>query len=231
MSGPISLLGGMEHRPGCETIDDRLLEIVGIDEPVVTVVPVASAPRKRAFTIDLARRYWSGRGAEVRIALPGEGRPDAVRGAIEAGDVIVLPGGDPQRLVCTLRDAELVEPILDRWRQGVALSGSSAGAMALAEWRPRLRPPSLLKLIPGFGVIAGCGVAPHYENATVRRWARRVSGRHPDLRVLGLGSYSGIVGAGERFQAVGPEAFVLLRDGHESRFEDGDQVSLDVAVA
>lgn len=228
MSGPLSLLGGMEHTPGCEPIDRRLLDAVEARTPVVTLVPAASSGRKRPNTIRLGRRYWTRLGAEVRIAVPSDDA-DHAADALASADVVVLPGGDPRRLDRTLRQTRLLDALLAVWRHGAALTGSSAGAIALAEWRPRLRPPAPLDLVHGFGVLRGCAVAPHYESRTIRRWARRVSRRRPDVTILGIGERSGIVGADGSFRATGPHPVALLRAGSEERFDDGDRLHLDAA--
>lgn len=142
--GRIALVGGGEHRAGCEPIDRWLMERSGRGRVRVTVIPAASTAATLAPTAALARNYWSALGAQVSVVVP-----DAAGTALADPDVVVLTGGVLGRLVRALGASPLWARVLDLWRAGTALSGSSAGAMALGAWRLALRAPNPLRLVPG----------------------------------------------------------------------------------
>src|SRR5438034_94602 len=50
------------------------------------------------------------------------------------GRFFYLVGGDPRLVPKTLADTPLWDAVVQAWRKGAALAGSSAGAMALGEW-------------------------------------------------------------------------------------------------
>ncbi len=97
-------------------------------------------------------------GVQVRFAFAGG--PDEVAqslGALEDPDLVVMTGG---HLHARLDGSPVHDRILDLWRKGVPISGSSAGAIALCEWRQYLQPPRPLKLVPAaFGLVPGTAAA------------------------------------------------------------------------
>ncbi|HEX6255824.1 MAG TPA: Type 1 glutamine amidotransferase-like domain-containing protein [Euzebyales bacterium] len=211
--GPIALLGGHEHRRGMEAIERLLLEQVGVAAPTVAIVPVAASVRQVGMVAALARTYWTSLGAAVRVALPDAHGSHQALDAVAWADVIVLPGGVPNRLVATLGASPVWDLILDRWRSGAALSGSSAGAMSLFAWRLRLYPPHPLDLIPGLGPFDGWVAAPHFSRFRAERWAAPLAHRFGHLGVLGLDEGTAVVGRGRRFRVVGRGALTLIEGG------------------
>lgn len=226
--GPIALLGGHEHREGTERIERTLLEQLGVAAPRVTVLPVAAPARQVGMVAALARTYWSRLGATVRIAMPHACGSHEALDAVAEADVIVLPGGVPNRLVAALGASPVWDLVVRRWRAGAALAGSSAGAMSLFAWRLRLYPPNPLALIPGLGPFDGWIAAPHFGRFHAERWATRVADRFGGLGVLGLDEGTAIVGRDGHFIVVGHGALTVIADGEMSVHSPGAQVALDV---
>lgn len=227
-SGPVALLGGDEHRRGSEAIERTLLDQLGVAAPTVAVVPVASAPRQVGMVASLARNYWAGLGTTVRIALPDDHGSRQALDAVDAADVIVLPGGVPNRLVAALGASPVWERILDRWRAGAALSGSSAGAMSLFAWRLRLFPPHPFDLVPGLGPFDGWIAAPHFSRFRAERWAATVARRFGGVGVLGLDESTAIVGRSGAFTVVGRGALTIVDGAAVTVHRRGAAIDLDI---
>jgi cyanophycinase-like exopeptidase len=214
--GDVCLQGGAELRPGCEAMDAAMLWAhgpglgsEGLARRVV-VVPFAGRPgRERAVAGANADGWYRRLGArDVDVVLdegPGfgdllaqltgpddgtDGTPDGppVRPP-RGGDLLVLPGGSPSRLLAALaphRDA-----LAAALARGVAVSGASAGAMVLCRWtvlpeggRPRV--------VDGLGLVPVDLVLVHFSGGS--GWldvARAVL--PPDAVVLGLPERSGAV--------------------------------------
>lgn len=211
--GPIALLGGLEHREGTEPIERTLLDLTGVAAPRVAVLPVASSGRQVGMVAALARTYWSGLGADVRVALPDGNGSGPALDAVAGADVVVLTGGVPNRLVAALGASPVWEAALQRWHDGAALVGSSAGAMSLFRWRLRLYPPHPLALVPGLGPLDGWVVAPHFSRFRAERYAAAVARRFGGLGVLGIDERTGLVGRGDRFTVVGDGTVTLVNGG------------------
>jgi cyanophycinase-like exopeptidase len=120
-SGPIALLSSEQFSTSTAGVDRALLERCG---PRVGVVVDADPSNAVALTSQAFAHYRS-LGAEPRIVRPDDGANDL--------DVLFLAGGDPKNLVPALMDSRLWADAIERWRAGMGLAGSSAGAMALCE--------------------------------------------------------------------------------------------------
>jgi cyanophycinase len=226
--GPVALLGGHEHRRGTEAIERTLLEQLGVAAPRVAVLPVASAPRQVGMVAALARTYWAALGTSVRIATPdGNGSHHALDVVADA-DVIVLTGGVPNRLVSALGASPVWDLIVQRWREGAAIGGSSAGAMSLFAWRLRLYPPNPLALLPGLGPFDGWIAAPHFSRFRAEHWAALVTRRFGDLGVLGIDEATAIVGRQGRFDVVGRGTVTVVTGGGLTVHPTGTALDLDI---
>jgi len=220
--GPIALIGGSEHLPGCEAIDRWLLAATGAQRPVVTVVPLASSIRTHGRAVERARRWWREFGVEAVIAGPTAAERDR---SIERADIIVLTGGVPDRLYSRLAGSATWDLILERWRQGAALSGSSSGAMVMASHRQSVRPP--FKVRPGFGLIANCAVAPHHELSFPRWVAERRAVRLPGIAIIGVDERTALIRTrSDEFRVVGSGGVTILNDQRSEHFPHGAVVDL-----
>lgn len=231
--GPLALLGGGEHRPACTPIDRWLLDATGRAVPRVVVVPVAAPRATLPSTAALARTWWYRLGAATQVVVPGRVPLQASLEAIADADVLVLPGGVPERLISALAASPVAEAILDRWRAGAALSGSSAGAMTLFSWRLRIASARPLQLAPGLGALDGHVAVPHFDrfigsSAVGRRFAERSRRRLHGLAVLGLDESTALVVQGGRARVLGAGA-VTIGDGRSWRVHSpGQEVDIDL---
>lgn len=219
--GPIALLGGGEHLPPCEAGDRRLLDLTGASAPSVAVIPAASSRRQFPRTSALARDHWRRLGASVQIVdvgMPCSGSLDL----IEAADLIVLPGGHPDRLMRQLANSALCESIFDRWSRGAGVAGSSAGAMCLFPHRLRLYPPNPLGLRPGLGILTGFVVAPHFDRFRARRWAHRACRFLPGRQVLGIDEDTSLVGHLDALRVYGTGGVVITSNRRSTEFRASD---------
>lgn len=227
MTGLLALLGGQEHTTGCEAIDRRLLEESRHDKPVVTVVLAATTPRRRAFKTNEATVYWHRLGVDVRFAMNGGPREtERSLEALEDPDVVVMTGGHPWLLHTRLDGSPVLRRILELRDQGVPLSGSSAGAIAMCEWRQHLQPPRPFQLVRAFGLVLGCAAAPHFDRYGLDRWAAQVSRRYPKLSILGLSDRTALVGRDGEFTVYGSSTVTLLEGRRVTRVPSSGSIEL-----
>lgn len=225
-SGPVALIGGWEHTRGCEPIDLKVLEIIGRSEPVVTVVPAASSERMVPIATERAQVYWQRLGGLLKVALPGRDDPSQIRDAIEEADIIVLTGGQSERIRYALHHTPTWEQIVARWAQGAAVVGSSMGLMELFELRFKVWPPRPLSLVPGLGLLHGHVAVPHFEKYGLRWWSPRVARRLGELKILGLDERTGLVGREGSFHVVGKGRVTVLGAEDHSVYPAGSEIDL-----
>lgn len=228
--GPIALLGGGEHLPPCEPIDRRLMALTGVGRPRVVVIPTAASDRQMPRTAALARNHWQRLGAaSVALVLAGQSEPRAHEEAIGTADVIVLPGGHPDRLMRHLAASPLFDAIYDRWLCGAALSGSSAGAMCMFRWQLRLYPPNPLKLQPGLGLLDNFLAAPHFDRLRARRWASWAARWLDGVTVLGIDESTGVVGTIDDLRVLGAGSVAVVDRQVRTEYRSGERVHIEVA--
>lgn len=229
MPGPIGLLGGLEHYEPTLPIDRRMLDEVGVFAPEVVILPLASFRNQAAPAGALAQAHWTSLGARARVVIPDSGRDRIALEMVQDADVIVLPGGVPNRLMAALSGSPILEAIIARWEAGAGVTGSSAGAIDLFERRLNLYPPDPFRLIPGFGLLQGFVVAPHFDRLRVRRWFSPFLKRMGGLAVLGIDESTGLVGRDGVMQVLGTGNVTIATDEAIDVYLTGDTLELDMA--
>jgi cyanophycinase-like exopeptidase len=230
LNGPVALIGGWVHSLPCLPVDHRLMELVGRERPVVTLVPFASSRRRLPQAEQTGRRFWEELGAEVRVALPNVAHSNHKPHALEGTNIVVLTGGYPVRLRSGLAGSPVWTRIQELWAQGAAVSGSSAGCMELCEWTLRLKPPNPFALVPGLGLIKNCVSLPHFNRYGISRLSRRLL-QLADLTLIGVDERTGLIGAGEDYEVVGVGAVTIIREGRSVRYPSGAKFELSLMPA
>ncbi len=101
-------------------------------------------------------------------------------------NLIYLIGGNPGYLLGALRDTPAMQTIIDAWQRGVALVGSSAGAMILCAaqlGRPSGAPEPW---IAGIGLVPRVLAAVHHERASDAYGMSLLQMLPPEYAVLGI---------------------------------------------
>ena len=231
VTGPVALVGSGEYLEVMLDVERSLLDG---RPPVYVQVPTAAAPEGEA---SLAR--WVALGREQAERLGVEARPVVARDWAEADDpalaalvegagLVYLSGGNPPFLADALRGTALWAAVEAAWRDGAALAGCSAGALALTSWVPDIRHPTR-PAQDGLGVVPHVRVIPHFD---------RFLGWMPDLvdrfllrapagtSVIGVDEDTALVHDGGRWTARGRQAvWLLTRDGRVP-FRDGEVLDL-----
>ena len=209
--GPIALVGSGEYLPEMADLEGSLIA----GRPARYVQLATAAVQDGPSVVD----HWHQLGITQAerlgvepVIVPVNDHDDAnnpdFAALIHGAGLIYLSGGDPNYLAETLRDSLVWSTIEATWREGAALAGCSAGAMARGAWIPSLRHPKKGSTA-GLGLLQHLGVVPHFD-----AFAARV----PDLLtrfVLPDESTMTIVGVDEKTALVGgPTEWTV--QGHQS---------------
>jgi cyanophycinase len=104
----------------------RTLEIAGGANARVLLIPQASAISTGEGSVAM----WRECGAKA-ITILDLKNPEAVK-AIEAADLIWMPGGDQNRLMQALEPTGVPAAIRERYKKGATVGGTSAGAAVIS---------------------------------------------------------------------------------------------------
>ena len=231
--GPLALVGGDEFRPGNEAADRLLIDAVRATDPARPAFVVVSAvvrhdPDRAVAT---ASAWFAGLGLTVE-ELPVRTRRQALDPAIAeraaSGSFFYLAGGDPGVVVELLRDSLVWTAIVDAWRKGAVLAGSSAGAMAMGAWtllRARRPGDAARQARPALGLVPGIAVAPHFGSfgATWVPSARPFLREHGGV-LLGLDERTAAIWQAGRWTAVGEGTVTVIDGASEHRAAAGEPI-------
>jgi cyanophycinase len=207
-----------------QAITSRTLEIAGGANARVLVVPQASAV---ANSGDSSAGMWRQRGAKAVTILDLADPPAAVK-AIQAADLIWMPGGDQNRLLDALMKADVTAAIRERYRQGATVGGTSAGAAVLSQLM--LTGEADLDHVKhgatvtreGLGLWPGVIVDQHFvRRERLHRLLAAVLDR-PQLVGVGIDESTAAVVTGSRFEVIG-SGQVIVFDARKAKVPPGQK--------
>jgi cyanophycinase len=228
-AGPLALVGGDELNPGNEP-QDRVLAAAAGDGPAF-VLATAAAKHRPDLAVANARRWFAPLGVDVR-ELPVLTRKHANDAAIAAdaatGRFFYLVGGDPGHTAQVLLGSKVWAAIAGAWRDGAALGGSSAGAMALGEWtliRGRYPGDDRRAYRHALALVPGVAVLPHFETFG-HRWLASASADAPrdDVVLLGLDERTAAVCRDGAWWAMGAGGVTVVRGDGRTRATSGEPI-------
>jgi cyanophycinase len=213
MSGTLAFVGGAEWQEGC-TFDATLLAASGGTD--VTVLPTAAAYEHPERAVECASRWFAGLGAEVR-GLMVLGRPDAEdakhAAAVRESRFLYLSGGSPMHLRSVLKSSAVWEALVEAWRDGAVLAGSSAGAMALCD--PMVDPRGGAFTV-GLGLIEQLAFIPHHDTWSPDKARRTIDLAPRGLPLLAVDERTAVIrGPDGDWSVAGAGRAVVFVDGRE----------------
>ena len=219
--GPIALVGSGEYLPVMADIEAGLLAGRAPRYAQLATAAVPDGPsvveRWHNLGIEQAQRL----GVEP-VILDVSDRNDAdnedIAAKVAGAGLVYLSGGNPGFLADTLRDSLVWKAIVAAWRDGAALAGCSAGAMAMTSWVPSLRHPRQggtngLALLPHLRVI------PHFDffaSKVPDLVTRFLLPHDPAITVIGIDEETALVGGPTQWTVQGRQsAWRLTSQGRE----------------
>jgi cyanophycinase len=189
-AGPLALVGGAEWTEGC-SFDPPLWEAVG--RPEVLVLPTAAAYEHPQRSVETAASWFATFGAKAR-GLMVLSRRDALEPAaaaeVKSATFLYLGGGSPMHLRSVLKDTPLWTALVEAWRGGAVVAGSSAGAMVLGD--PMVDPRGGA-LTLGLGLISNVAVLPHYDTWSEEKAHRTVQLATGHLRIAAIDERTALI--------------------------------------
>lgn len=161
MTGILALVGGAEWTEGCAAFDADLLASSGGTD--VLVLPTAAAFENPDKAVDHASEWFSTLGGRVTgldVLERSQALDPANADAVRTARFIYLSGGSPLHLRSVLKETPVWDALVEAWRGGAVVAGSSAGAMVLGD--PMVDPRGGAFTV-GLGMIGNLAVLPHAE--------------------------------------------------------------------
>jgi cyanophycinase len=178
-----------------------------------------------------ARDWFARFGLDV-VELPVRNRTQArsseTADLAAQGRFFYLVGGDPGIVPDVLLDSPVWRAIVAAWLSGAALAGSSAGAMALGEWkliRGRYPGDRRRSYRDALGLLPGVAVLPHFATFG-REWVVSALEERPSDAVvlLGIDERTAAVWSGGRWRTMGDGAVTVITTAEEHSFGSGEAI-------
>lgn len=186
-AGRIGLLSSDEFLDRANAFDTALLNGLEVRRMgVVLCADHSAAPQSHGFAVKHFRSFGIEIVEDVRASCSLEPLPDV--------ELLYLAGGNPRELLqCVQNRAGWWDEVLQRWRNGMHLAGSSAGAMLLC--RQALGTCACTNPThewgDGLGPIDGVGLAVHADRRDPA-WLAELPHRAP-VPVVAMDEGTGII--------------------------------------
>jgi cyanophycinase len=221
MPGPLALVGGDELGPGNEP-QDRLLIAAAGGGPAY-VIATAAARQRPDLAVASAKRWFGTLGLDVEeLPLTKRSHATSAEVAVRAreGRFFYVVGGDPGLVPKVLADSLVWSAIVEAWREGAALAGSSAGAMALGSWtliRDRMPGDDRRRYRDALGLVPKVAVIPHLSTFGERWVPSALEAAPHDAILLGIDERTAAVFWDGAWRVEGPGTVaVVTRSGRDT---------------
>lgn len=212
--GYILLEGGAEFSGKMDLPDLRALALAGGAEAFLSIIPTAAAPDNNDEQAGQNGVRWFKKLGATRVtALPLIDRSSAndkkIAAELGRSQFIYMPGGFPDHLMQTLMDSLSWQTMLEAYREGAVIGGSSAGAMVLCEYYYN---PAAEKVEKGLNLVPGTCLLPHH-NTFGQTWAARLARNFPEILLIGIDEETGMIDEGpqRQWQIYGKGTVTLYR--------------------
>jgi cyanophycinase len=222
--GTVIVIGGAEDKVRDRVILNRFTTLAGGTDATVVVISTASSLGAEAG--ERYRQIFGELGVSRVRPLHAMTRPQAndESAAIAVRDAsgIFLTGGNQLRLASTIGGTRLADAILERFRHGAVVAGTSAGASAMSSHMiafgasgatPKQR---MAQISAGLGLLPGVIVDQHFQQRN--RLGRLLSLIAQNPSLLGLGvdeDTAGVVGPDHVLEVIGRGSITVV-DGAAS---------------
>ena len=173
--GYLLLEGGAEFGGRMRDPDRKAIELAGGFEAPIRIIPTAAAPdnnHQRAGNNGV--RWFQSLGAKDVGSLPlidqVSANDEGIAKSLREAKLIYMLGGFTGYLAETLKESNAWQAVLEAYRTGAVVAGSSAGAMVMCEL---YYDPSRGQVIEGLNLVPNSLVLPHH-NTFGKSWASRL---------------------------------------------------------
>lgn len=227
--GYLLLEGGAEFGGSMRAPDLKAIELAGGFDAPIRILPTAAAPDhndRRAGHNGV--RWFQRLGARDVLSVPvtdkASANDEAIARSLWNAKLIYLLGGFTHYLGQTLKGSRAWQAVLDAYRNGAVIAGSSAGAMVMCQY---YYDPGEGQIHPGLELVPNSLVLPHHDTFG-KNWAPRLTTQLPEVTLIGIDEQTGLLNNGENgtWTVHGRGAVTLYHKGQAETHQTGKSFSL-----
>ncbi|MDP4163644.1 MAG: cyanophycinase [Bacillota bacterium] len=224
-NGPLLIIGGAEEKYSGVTILEKFIDLSKRHDGKVGILTTATE-----YPVEVGEEYqevFAKLGSRDTITLDVDSREKAddkgILDSVKDLSALFITGGDQSRLTKMITGSTLHKLLLNKWRQGMVVSGTSAGAsimgkhMIVSAMTKDEDEILQVEMDKGFGFMENLLIDQHFsQRARFDRLLGAIAG-NPNLIGIGIDENTAILVEGDRFEVLG-EHQVLILDGKESSY-------------
>jgi len=221
--GYLLLEGGAEFGGRMRDPDLKAIELAGGFDTPIRIIPTAAAPdnnHQRAGNNGI--RWFQSLGAKDVVSLPLIDKPSAndekIAKSLRNAKLIYMLGGFTSYLGETLKGSGAWEAVLEAYRDGAVIAGSSAGAMVMCEFYYDLNQG---QVISGLSLVKNSLVLPHH-NTFGKSWASRLL-EIAQVTLIGIDEQTGMIDNGAEIWTVHGRGNVTLYQNRQVEIHKAGQ--------
>jgi cyanophycinase len=217
--GTVIVIGGAEDKFRDRVILNRFVALAGGPDATVVVVSTASSLGREA-----GERYRQvlgelgvGTVRPLHAMTRAQANDETFARSVSDATGIFLTGGNQLRLSSTIGGTRLADAILERFREGVVIAGTSAGASAMSSHMiafgasggtPKHR---MAALAAGLGVLPSVIIDQHFQQRNRLGRLLSVIAQNPSLLGLGIDEdTAGVVGPDGVMEVIGRGSITIV---------------------
>ena len=225
--GYLLLEGGAEFGGRMRDPNLKAIELAGGFNAPIRIIPTAAAPdnnHQRAGNNGI--RWFQSLGARDVVSLPlidkVSSNDESLAKSLREAKLIYMLGGFTGYLGETLKASAAWEAVLDAYRDGAVIAGSSAGAMVMCEFYYDLNQG---QVVDGLNLVPHSLVLPHH-NTFGKSWASRLL-EIVQVNLIGIDEQTGMMDDGGRTWTVyGGGIVTLYQNRQVETYEAGKAFSV-----
>ncbi|MDI9641518.1 cyanophycinase [Geitlerinema splendidum] len=216
--GQLVIIGGAEDKDGdCKILREFVRLSGGLDAKIVVMTVATELPREVG---DNYIRVFERLGVkDVRIADTTDredARSSTILESIDKATGVFFTGGDQARITDTLKGTEIHKALLKRYRDGITVGGTSAGASMMSatmivegdsETHPRLE---IVETDEGMSFLPEVVIDQHFsQRGRIGRLLAAVA-RKPHLLGLGIDENTAVVVSNHQLEVIGEASCTIV---------------------
>lgn len=227
--GYLLLEGGAEFGGRMRDPDLKAIELAGGFDAPIRIIPTAAAQDNNHVRAgNNGIRWFQSLGAKDVASVPLISRIRAddqkITQTLRDARLIYMLGGFPHYLAQTLKDSLVWEAVLEAYRSGAVVGGSSAGAMVMCQF---YYDPVAKRTHDGLNLVLNSIVLPHH-NTFGKSWAASLLKKYPEATLIGIDEQTGMLddGGNGSWTVYGRGLVTLYRENQVETHQTGTVLSL-----
>jgi cyanophycinase len=217
--GPLVIVGGAEDKTGACVILRELVRLAGGALARIAVVTVASGYPSLvgARYVDVLTGLGAGHVEPVHVEYRAAADDPASIRVIEDASAVYFTGGIQSRIARRVGGSALAIVLHARWRAGLVVGGTSAGAAAMSEVMivgggvARGAQYEALHVGEGLGFVPGVIVDQHFRQRRRLGRLHEAVTRHPEMLGMGIDEDTAVVLRGDAYEVIGSGGVTLVK--------------------